>query len=111
MREAHLYGICYKCNLWYKDANMIWYKNENATCICTSTLPTEPPKLKTTPSSPRKRENVAWSKGLARISASCFSIGTWMRCHTRFPEGNQMHLICVPGSSSTHMIDEMSVLS
>jgi ribonuclease HI len=34
-----------------------------------------------------------------------------VRCHTRFPEGNQMHLICVPGSSSTHMIDEMSVIS
>jgi hypothetical protein len=32
-------------------------------------------------------------------------------CHTRFPEGNQMHLICAPGSSSTHMIDEMSVIS
>jgi hypothetical protein len=32
-------------------------------------------------------------------------------CHTRFPEGNQMHLICVPGSSSTHMTDEMSVVS
>jgi hypothetical protein len=32
-------------------------------------------------------------------------------CHTRFPEGNQMHLICVPGSSSTHMIDKMSVIS
>jgi hypothetical protein len=32
-------------------------------------------------------------------------------CHTRFPERNQMHLICVPGSSSTHMIDEMSVIS
>jgi hypothetical protein len=32
-------------------------------------------------------------------------------CHTRFPEGNQMHLICVLGSSSTHMIDEMSVIS
>jgi hypothetical protein len=32
-------------------------------------------------------------------------------CHTRFPKGNQMHLICVPGSSSTHMIDEMSVIS
>jgi hypothetical protein len=53
MREAHLYGICYKCCLWYKDANMIWYKNENATCICTSTLPTEAQKGKTTPSSPR----------------------------------------------------------
>jgi hypothetical protein len=32
-------------------------------------------------------------------------------CHTRFPERNQMHLICVPGSSSTHMIDKMSVIS
>jgi hypothetical protein len=28
MREAHLYGIWYKCSLWYKDANMIWYINE-----------------------------------------------------------------------------------
>jgi hypothetical protein len=69
MREAHLYGICYKCSLWYKDANMIRYINENATCICTSTLPTEAQTGKTTPSSPRKRANVAWSKGLVRISA------------------------------------------
>jgi sensor histidine kinase YesM len=76
---AHLYGICYKCSLWYKDANMIWYINENATFICTSTLPTEAQKGKTTPCSPRKRANVAWSKGLVRISASYFSIGTWMR--------------------------------
>jgi hypothetical protein len=40
------------------------------------------PKLKkgiTTPSSPRKRANVAWSEGLVRISANCFSVGTWMR--------------------------------
>jgi hypothetical protein len=36
-------------------------------------------KGKTTPSTPRKRANVAWSKGLVRISASCFSVGTWMR--------------------------------
>jgi hypothetical protein len=79
MREAHLYGICYKCSLWYKDANMIWYINENATSICTSTLPTEAQKGKTNPSSPRKRGNVAWSKGLVRISASCFYVGTWMR--------------------------------
>jgi hypothetical protein len=79
MREAHLYGIWYKCSLWYKDAKMIWYINENATCICTSTLPTESQKGKTTPNSPRKRANVAWSKGLVRISASFFSIGTWMR--------------------------------
>jgi hypothetical protein len=78
MREAHLYDICYKCSLWYKNANMIRYKNENATCICTSTLPTEAQKGKTNPSSPRKRVNVAWSKGLVRISASCFSVATWM---------------------------------
>jgi hypothetical protein len=38
-----------------------------------------PKKGKTTPSSPRKHRNVAWSKGLVRISASCFSVGTWMR--------------------------------
>jgi hypothetical protein len=77
MKEAHLYGTWYKCSLWYKDANMIWYINENATCICTSTLPTEAQKGKTTPSSPHKCANVAWSKGLVRISTSCFSIGTW----------------------------------
>jgi hypothetical protein len=95
MREAHLYHICYKCSLWYKDANMIWYSLQMreahlysicykwekhistayvTTCICTSTLPTEAKKGKTTPSSPSKRANVAWSKGLVRISASCFSV-------------------------------------
>jgi hypothetical protein len=58
---------------------MIWYINENATCICTSTLPTEAQKEKTIPRSPRKHANVAWSKGLVRISASCFSVSTWMR--------------------------------
>jgi hypothetical protein len=50
-REAHLYGIWYKCSLWYKYANMIWYINENATCICTSTFPTEAQKGKTNQSS------------------------------------------------------------
>jgi hypothetical protein len=79
MREAHLYGICYKCSLWYNDAKKIWYINENATCICTSTLPTEAQKRKTTPSPPRKRANVAWSKGLVRILASCFFLGTWIK--------------------------------
>jgi hypothetical protein len=29
--------------------------------------------------------------------------------HTQFSKGNQMHLICAPGSSSTHMIDITSV--
>jgi hypothetical protein len=79
MREAHLDGIWYKCSLWYKDANMIWYINENATCICTTTFPTEARKGKTTPSSPRKWANVVWSKGLVRISATCFAVGRWMR--------------------------------
>jgi hypothetical protein len=79
IRKAHLHDMCYTCSLRYKDANMIWYKNEGATCICTSTLPTEDQKGKTTPSTPHKRANVAWSKGLVRISASCFSVGTWMR--------------------------------
>jgi hypothetical protein len=41
--------------------------------------PNQSSKRKTTPSSPRKRANVAWSKGLVRISASCFSVGTWVR--------------------------------
>jgi hypothetical protein len=79
MREAHLNGVWYKCGLWYKDANMIWYKNENTTCICTSTLPNRSSMRKMTPSSPHKRANVVWSKGLVRISESCFFVGTWMR--------------------------------
>jgi hypothetical protein len=41
--------------------------------------PTEARKGKTTPSSPRKRANVTWSKILVRILASCFSVGIWMR--------------------------------
>jgi hypothetical protein len=41
--------------------------------------PSKAQKGKTTPSSLRKRANVAWSKGLVRIYASCFSVGTWMR--------------------------------
>jgi hypothetical protein len=95
MREAHLYGIWYECNLWYKDANMIWYINENATCICRSTLPTEAQKGKMTPSSPRKHTNVVWSKGLVRISTSCFSIGTWMR--SMFP----FSTYCLSGSGTS----------
>jgi hypothetical protein len=59
MREDHLYGICYKCSIWNKDANMIWYINENATCIHTSTFPTKAQKWNTTPSTPRKWANVA----------------------------------------------------
>jgi hypothetical protein len=63
-----------RCN----HANMIWYINETETCICTSILPTKAQKGKMTPSSPRKRANVAWSKGLVRISANYFSVSTWM---------------------------------
>jgi hypothetical protein len=62
-----------------KHASMIWYRQKNATCICTSTLPAEAQKGKMTPSSPRKQANVARSKGLVRISASCFSFGIWTR--------------------------------
>jgi hypothetical protein len=41
--------------------------------------PNQISKGKKTPSSLHKHTNVAWSKGLVRISASCFSVGTWMR--------------------------------
>jgi hypothetical protein len=40
--------------------------------------PNQSSKRKTTPSSPRKRANVAWSNGFVSISASCFSVGTWI---------------------------------
>jgi hypothetical protein len=72
IRETRLYGICYKCSLWYKDASMIWYTNENATCICTWTFPTEARKVKTTPTFLHKWANVPWSKGLVRISEVAF---------------------------------------
>jgi hypothetical protein len=52
---------------------------KKATCICTTTFPTKAQKGKTTPSSPRKRANVTWSKGLVRICTSYFFVGTWMR--------------------------------
>jgi hypothetical protein len=77
--EKHI-SVTYITNAFYDTKMQAWYETHgNATCICTSTLPTEAQKGKTTPSSPRKRANVAWSKGLVRISASCFSVGTWMR--------------------------------
>jgi hypothetical protein len=59
--------------------------------------PTEAQKGKMTPSSPRKWENVAWSKGLVRISASCFSVGTrWGLC---FPS---QHCLSENGTSSLY---------
>jgi hypothetical protein len=38
------------------------------------------------------------------LSACTISVG----CHTRFKKDNRTHLICAPGSSSTHMIDVTS---
>jgi hypothetical protein len=102
IREAHLQCICYKCSLWYKDASMIWYIYGNATCICTTTIPTEAQKGKTTPSSPRKRANVAWSKGLVRLSASCFSVGTWMRSMFPFSTLSLRKLLTVKFCQPSH---------
>jgi hypothetical protein len=31
---------------------------------------------------------------------------SFLSCHTWFPKGNQVHLICAPGSVHTHMIDK-----
>jgi hypothetical protein len=77
--EKHI-SVTYITNAVYDTKMQAWYETHgNATFICTPTLPTEAQKGKTTPSSPRKRVNVTWSKGLVRISASCFSVGTWMR--------------------------------
>jgi hypothetical protein len=72
--EKHI-SMAYDTNAVYDT----WYINENATFICTSTLPNKAQKGKTTPSSPCKRTNVAWSKSLVRLSASYFSVGIWMR--------------------------------
>ena len=43
---------------------------------------------------------------------SCLVLVSCMTCcHTRFLKRNRMHLICVPGSSFTHIIDSISVIS
>jgi hypothetical protein len=80
IKEKHI-SKAYNTNVVYdtKMLIMIWNKNENARCICTWDPPTEAQQGKTTPSSPRKRANVAWSKGFVRISVSCFSVGTWIK--------------------------------
>ena len=38
-------------------------------------------------------------------AAALRGLGRRCRCHTRFMKANRMHLICVPGSVYTHMID------
>jgi hypothetical protein len=47
--------------------------------ICYKGAPTHPTQeIKHTPSSPRKREKVAWSRSLVKISASWSCVGTWI---------------------------------
>jgi hypothetical protein len=75
------------CNLRYKDAY-------TSCCTChakckkciketihmlqrSSHTPTQ--EIKHTPSSPRKRGKVAWSRGLVKISASQSCVGTWIK--------------------------------
>jgi hypothetical protein len=82
MREAHLYDIWYKCSLWYKDAtrkhdmihkwefNMHMYINP----------PNRGSKGENDSKLSLQTRKYILSKGLVRISASCFSVGTWMRC-------------------------------
>jgi hypothetical protein len=49
-------------------------------CICYKGAPTHPTQeIKQTPSSPRKRVKVAWSRGLLKISASWSCVGTWIK--------------------------------
>jgi hypothetical protein len=48
--------------------------------ICYKGAPTHPTQEnKHTPSSPRKRVKVAWSRGLVKISASWSCVGTWIK--------------------------------
>jgi hypothetical protein len=48
--------------------------------ICYKGAPTHPPQeIKHTPSSPRKRVKVAWSRSLVKISASWSCVGTWIK--------------------------------
>jgi hypothetical protein len=53
--------------------------------ICYKGAPTHPTQeIKHTPSSPRKRVKVAWSRGLVKISASWSCVGTWIKAIFRF---------------------------
>jgi hypothetical protein len=57
-----------------------------------------------------------WSSLLPEARAAMLHIlshilGLERPCHTSFSKRNQVHLICVPGSVYTHMIDKMSEIS
>jgi hypothetical protein len=52
--------------------------------------PTHPTQeIKHTPSSPRKRVKVAWSRGLVKISASWSCVGTWIKATFPFSTFSQ----------------------
>jgi hypothetical protein len=62
-----------------KMLRMICYTNETCKMHMYMRCPTQVQKRYTTPSSPRKRENVSWSKSFVRISASYFWVGTCIK--------------------------------
>jgi hypothetical protein len=78
--EKHI-STTYVTNAVYDTKMRTWYDTKMKKCNMHMYInpPNQSSKGKTTPNSPRKRANVAWSKGLVRISVSCFSVGTWMR--------------------------------
>jgi hypothetical protein len=80
--EKHI-STAYDTNAVYDTKMQICKHDMIHKWNCNTHMYINPPnrssKRKTTPSSRRKRANVAWSKGLVRMSASCFSVGTWMR--------------------------------
>jgi hypothetical protein len=78
--EKHI-SKAYATNAVYDTKMQAWYDTQMKMQHAYVHKPSQPKlkKDKTTPNSPRKRANVAWSKGLVRISASYFSVGTWMR--------------------------------
>jgi hypothetical protein len=54
--------------------------NKGNLYICYKGAPTHPTQeIKHTPSSPRKRVKVAWSRSLVKISASWSCVGTWIK--------------------------------
>jgi hypothetical protein len=62
-----------------KMLKMICYRNERCMIHMYMRSPTQAQKGYTTPSSRRKWEKVSWSKGLVKISASCFRVGTCIK--------------------------------
>jgi hypothetical protein len=76
------------CNLRYKDAYTSCYIchdkckrwTKKSCTYATKRAPPHPTQeIKHTPSSPRKRVRVAWSRGLVKISASWSCVGTWIK--------------------------------